>query len=161
MRRHPQPLSAATESPEINIVLFGFLLNYPWEMIQSPLFEGERMASHWDAVKTCTKAAAGDSLILLVSYWAIAAAARNRWWFVGATAIQKMGFVAIGLAITIVLERLATSSLIPGWGWSYSEVMPVVPGLDVAAVPLLQWAILPLLAIWLVRRQLSGSAPSG
>jgi len=26
--------------PEINIVIFGFLLNFVWEMLQVPLFEG-------------------------------------------------------------------------------------------------------------------------
>lgn len=35
--------------------------------------------------------------------------------------------------------------------------MPVVPFLEVGLAPLLQWILLPPIALWIVRRQLTGS----
>jgi hypothetical protein len=60
------------------------------------------------------------------------------------------------LAITTAIERLALGGL---WmqGWSYSPLMPVVPGLGVGLSPLVQWLVLPPLLIWLVRRQLTSN----
>ncbi len=50
--------------PKANVLLFGFLLNFPWEFIQAPLFDGMAGAPHWEAVKSCTSAALGDAVIM-------------------------------------------------------------------------------------------------
>ena len=71
------------------------------------------------------------------------------------TARQAAGFVAVGLAITLVVEWLATRVL---HRWAYAGAMPVVPVLPVLGVgvsPLLQWLVLPPLVLWFVRRQLT------
>jgi len=34
----------------------------------------------------------------------------------------------------------------------YSDLMPVIPGLEVRVSPLLQWAVIPVLALWVARR---------
>jgi hypothetical protein len=62
------------------------------------------------------------------------------------------GFVAVGLLITIVMERLATGLFAR---WAYADAMPVVPLLEVGLSPLLQWIVLPPLIVWFVRRQLT------
>lgn len=141
------------DSPELNLFLFGVLLNYAWELTQAPLYEGVATAAYWTVVKGCARATFGDGLILLIAYWSVAAATRDRRWFARPDRLRLAGFVGIGIAITIVLERLALQSTFAGWGWRYSEAMPVVPGIGVGLTPLLQWLILPLIAIWLVRRQ--------
>ena len=61
-------------------------------------------------------------------------------------------FVAIGVAITLVLEWLATGPL---GRWEYAEAMPIVPLLGVGLSPVLQWILLPPLVAWFVRRQLT------
>lgn len=151
MPRRPQSL---TWTPEFNVALFAFLLNLPWELWQVPLFEHMPLAPHWEAVKTCSKAAAGDAAIALVAYWAVAMVVRDRSWVVVPTAARMLGFTVCGLAITIAIERLALARL---WmqDWSYSPLMPVVPGLGVGLSPLFQWLVLPPLLIWLLRRQLT------
>ncbi len=47
----PKRLSSLARSPEIILGGFAFLLSFPWEMIQSPLFEGMVDTPHWDGVK--------------------------------------------------------------------------------------------------------------
>ena len=36
--------------------------------------------------------------------------------------------------------------------WQYSELMPVVPIVDVGLSPLLQWVLLPPASLWVARR---------
>ena len=113
-------------------------------------------ASHWEAVKTCSRAAAGDAVIALVAYWAVALVVRHRDWIVVPTASRVLGFTACGSVITIAIERLALGGL---WvqDWAYSPLMPIVPGIGVGLSPLVQWLALPPLLIWLVRRQLAST----
>ena len=142
------------DSPELNLFMFGVLLNYAWELTQAPLYEGAATAAYWTVVKGCARATFGDGVILLIAYWSVAAVTSDRRWLAGLDRLRLAGFVGIGIAITIVLERLALQSTFAGWGWRYSEAMPVVPGIGVGLTPLLQWLILPLTTLWLVRRQI-------
>ena len=151
-------LQALTWTPEFNVALFAFLLNLPGEIWQAPLFEGMAVAPHWDAVKVCSRAAVGDAVIALVAYAAVALVLRNRAWVVSPSTPGVLGFMACGLTITAVIERLAVDG---AWmqGWSYSPLMPVVPGIGVGLSPLVQWFVLPPAVIGLVRRQLTSATP--
>lgn len=138
--------------PEVNVAIFAFLLNYPWEFLQVPFFAEMATAPHWDAVRFCTRATLGDVGIALVSFWAVAAIARSRDWILRPTLRQVVAFAAGGIAITVAFEWLATEV----WGrWAYGAAMPTVPLLGTGILPLLQWAILPPLIVWFVRRQLT------
>lgn len=143
-------LHRVLRQPEFNVVLFGFLVNLPWEFLQVPFFRQMATAIHWPAVKECTAAAAGDAVILLVAFWVVAAAAGTRTWMMELSWARLLGFVAIGLLATIAIERHATAV----GRWEYSEAMPVAPLLQVGVVPLVQWLVLPLVVVWLVRRQI-------
>lgn len=145
------PLRRVLEAPEANVAVFAFLLDYPWEFLQVPLFRGMAAAPHWEAVKFCTGATLGDAVIAVVAFWGVAAAAGTRRWILRPSAAQVAGFVAIGLAITLALEWLATGPL---GRWEYAEAMPVVPLIGVGLAPALQWILLPPLVAWFVRRQL-------
>lgn len=148
-------LTAVTWLPEFNVVLFAFLLNYPWEFIQAPLFEGMAERPHWQAVKTCTQAALGDAVIMLIAFWGVAALNRSRAWIAAAGRRDVGIFLAIGVAITVAIEWMVQH----GWwltSWNYSASMPVLPGLEVGLVPVLQWLVLPPLVSVLVGRQLRG-----
>lgn len=96
-------------------------------------------------------AAAGDAVILVVAFWLIAAAVGTRTWLMKLTWVRLVGFLAVGLLATTAIERYATAV----GRWQYSEAMPVAPFLQVGVVPLLQWLVLPLLVVWLVRRQIA------
>ena len=98
----------------------------------------------------------GDVVIMLIAFWVVAAIGRSRQWIAKPKRGQILLFVALGVLITVVIESLAPRGL---WfdGWSYSPLMPIVPGLGIGLSPLLQWIILPLLLVWFVRRQLAGA----
>ena len=146
--------------PEFNVAFFALLLNFPWEILQGPLFEGMANAPHWIIVKVCSWATLGDALIMLVAYWLVAAQARSRHWMMSPTNFQLLLFVTVGVVITVMIEWLALRGLWFG-EWKYSPLMPVIPGIGVGLSPLLQWIALPPLAVWLVRRQLADTHLEG
>ena len=146
-------LSAITWLPEVNVALFALLLNFPWEFIQAPLFEGMATAPHWQAVKGCARAALGDAVIALIAYWSIAVPCANRDWIANPKTPQVLAFLAVGMLITAGIEWLAVRGL---WmtPWAYATAMPVLPGLGIGLAPFLQWLVLPLMLIGIVGRQL-------
>ncbi len=140
--------------PEIPLAGFGFLLHFAWEMMQVPWFDGMLEASHGTVVWLCTRATFGDVLILVVAFWAGSAAVRQRQWLIPGLLVPALVTIAMGVLITVVFEWLATGMLDR---WSYADNMPVVPGVGIGLTPLLQWLILPPLALWLARRHILGS----
>lgn len=146
-----------TDLPEFNVFVFAFLLNYPWELLQAPLYKGMPEAAHWNAIQVCTVATLGDSVIMLLAYWSAALLVRDRWWIARPRLTPILTMIGVGVAITVVLERLAVVSDDPNWGWRYAEAMPIVPMLGIGLTPFLQWVILPLLLVWFIKRQLAGA----
>ena len=141
------------QGPATNVAIFAFLLNLPWEFLQSPLYQSMRDAPHWEAVQRCTLATLGDVAIMVFAYECIALAHRYQHWFERPTVGRLSGFIAIGVLVTIVMERLALID--PTHGWKYASAMPIIPLLGVGLAPVMQWIVLPLLAIWFVNRQLT------
>jgi hypothetical protein len=139
------------DAPETNIAIFSFLLNLAWEFWQSPFFEGLAQAQHWQAVIMCTRAALGDICISLIAFWSVSLAARGRRWVIDPTRWQMVTFVVVGLVVTATLEVLATGVL---HRWSYASEMPVLRGIGIGLLPVMQWLLLPTLVLWFVRRQL-------
>lgn len=138
--------------PEVNVGIFALLLNFVWEIAQVPLFEGMALAGHWRAIQVCARATLGDVGIALIAFWAVAVVCGSRGWILRPTTSQVIGFVVVGVVITIVMEWLATHVLCR---WAYAASMPVIPALDVGVSPLLQWVALPPVVVWFVRRQLT------
>jgi hypothetical protein len=141
-------------APELHVAHFSFLLNLPWEFLQVPLYMGMPAMPHWKAVQACTQAALGDVVIALTAYWAVAVWHRRRDWLRGYGAKECLGFVLVGVGITVALEWYAT---LVSQRWEYAPLMPRVPWLGTGLSPLLQWLILPPLMLWMSRRQLLGS----
>ncbi len=137
--------------PELNIVFFSFLLNFVWEALQTPFFVDIN-----DKINTiiwyrfhCTL---GDVVITLVCFWLVALITKSRSWFLNPTRNRLLLFVAFGVSYTIFSE-IKNVSLNKLWG--YSDLMPVIPSVEVGIIPLIQWIIVPPLLIFIVRRQLS------
>jgi len=149
----PRPwLRAVRDLPELNIALFAFLLNFVWEMFQIVLYQGMKETPHSEAVLTCTQATLGDVGIALAAFWSVAWLDGGRQWPHRPTAARVAGFALIGILVTIAFKLLATRA----WKlWSYSQLMPVIPLLEISLVPLVQWMVLPPFIIWFVHRQLT------
>ena len=152
-RRGGRTLRAVTGMPEWNVAIFALLLNFPWEVLQAPLFAGMAEAPFFEAIKGCSQGTLGDMVIMLIAYEGVSLVARSRAWVLTPSRRHLALFIAIGVSITAVIEGLATRG---HWvqNWTYSPNMPVVPGVNIGVTPLLQWVVLPLLVVWFVRRQL-------
>jgi hypothetical protein len=150
---------AAIASPEATVAIFALLLNFPWEILQAPLFAGMASSPHAEATRACLRATIGDMVIMLGSYAVVAVGWRNRRWMVTANGAQLALFIGIGLSVTVLIEWLAAQGR---WvsTWSYLPAMPLLPGTGIGLMPVWQWLTLPLLTVWFVRRQLAGSTIS-
>ncbi|MDN3519827.1 hypothetical protein QWY84_19670 [Aquisalimonas lutea] len=146
-----RPRRGVLELPEFNVVLFAWLLNYPWEFLQVPFFRDMPTADHWEAIVLCTRAAGGDTLIALFAFWVVALAWRKRGWVLRPHSGHVAAFVLVGVAVTVGFEWHAT---VVADRWAYASRMPVVPVIGTGLSPLLQWIVLPPLVVWLVRRQI-------
>ena len=118
-------------------------------MWQIPFFEGMAEAPHWEGVKRCTRATVGDVVIAVMAFSVGSLHARSRQWFVASDRRDVVVFIGVGLVATVVLEKLSTGMLNR---WEYGSLMPVVPWIDVGAVPLLQWLVLPPIELIALRR---------
>ena len=140
------------DRPELNVIIFAFLLNFVWEFWQVPFYQGISSDPHWQATKVCSLAAIGDAAITLLAFWVVAVVARTREWVLRPFPMHVVIFAVAGMAVTVVGEWVATEQL--HW-WAYADRMPTLPLLGTGLLPLLQWVILPPLVTWFVRRQLA------
>lgn len=140
-------------SPEFNIALFSFLLHFVWEFVQAPTYAGMIEMNHWDGIKLCMSATFGDVGFALTAFLLTSLAARSRKWYDTPTAGQYLLYLGVGIALTVGFEHYYTQISLR---WTYSELMPLVPPLGTGLSPLLQWLIIPLIALWLTRTQIAG-----
>jgi hypothetical protein len=145
-------LQSLLHSPECNIAVFAFLLNFFWEVQQMPFFQLPPELSCQARVYNCTWATLGDVGIALLAFWTVAALALSRQWLRHPKSLQVGVFVFVGILVTVVFEFLATGLLDL---WQYADIMPVIPLLGTGLLPFLQWIIVPLLTICFARKQLA------
>ena len=137
-------------APEINISIFGFLLNFIWEIWQAPLFRSMDNLTHFETTIHCTQATLGDVVILLVAFWIIALTAKSRSWIIHPKTIQVTGFITIGIVITVVVEAISIHVLNR---WQYAAAMPTLPILGAGITPILQWLIIPPIVVFMKLRR--------
>lgn len=140
-------------TPEWVAALYLFLLHFVWEMLQTPFFAEMQTMAHWPATLFCLRATIGDVAIGVGAFCTAALMQRDRGWFLSPTRPGLLAFLAVGVAATIGLELNA----IARGRWSYSALMPVIPGLNVGLVPILQWLLLPWPLLFLLRRHHVGA----
>ena len=116
-----------------------------WEILQLPFY------TLWTTGTTQQKAfavlhcAAGDAMIAGLSLLAaLALFGRPKWPHANAFRVYWTTLV-LGGGYTIFSEWLTT--VVRG-SWSYSELMPVLPLTGTGLAPLLQWLVVPPLALW-------------
>lgn len=116
----------------------GVLVNYPWELAQTPLYEGmgdlRRMFWH------CFAASLGDGLLMLLIFGVGWAVLKRRDWYVQPRIRGYALMLAAGLVIATAVEWVAVGI---ARQWNYSDRMPVVPLLGVGLAPVAQMLFLP------------------
>jgi hypothetical protein len=119
--------------------------NYPWELAESPLYEGmgDFGAMWWH----CFVASLGDGLLVLFILAAGWIAFGRTGWFVSPGVAGYGLMLAVGLVIAVAVEWIALRVE----RWSYAATMPLVPGLGVGVVPVAQMVVLPPLVFRIAR----------
>lgn len=135
--------------PEIQLLMLALPLHLLWEVAQFPLYtvwhEGDWSYILYGLVH-CTL---GDLLIMLSVFWLLAMSNRTRDWVYRSPVILNVFlFTALGLSYTIYSEILNTRIT---QTWGYTELMPIVPFIEVGGMPFMQWVLIPPVLIWLMR----------
>ena len=120
-------------------------VNYLWELGQSPLYLPPSRLS--DMLWHCFVASLGDGAIIGLIYGACAILFRERDGYI------RMSLPRWGVVLT---ANLAVGTLVEWAGlrlqrWSYADTMPLLPGLGVGLLPILQMLVLPPLVFWVCR----------
>ena len=136
-----------------SVYVLSFSLNFAWEMLQMSLFRGvDWSPASW---ALCTAASLGDAAFSAAAYAVLAFRHRDARWVCGRDARDVLLVIAAGVLTSAVGEWVARTL---GW-WSYSPLMPLVPGLGVGVAPLVQLAILAVVTFEVLRAL--GRAHSG
>ena len=122
-------------------------INYVWEIAQSFLFVG--MGSIRAVLWHCFVASLGDGVILCIIHGVGWGVFRRADWFARAGASQYGVMLGAGLVIASAMEWVAVHVL---HRWAYTDLMPVVPGLDIGVIPVLQMLVLPPLVFMAVAK---------
>jgi len=120
-------------------------VNYAWELAQTPLYVGVIFPA---AIWHCFVSSLGDGLLVLFLFAAVATVMRSPDWYIRPSAQSYLTMAAVGLTVGLAVEW---------WGlhiarrWQYSELMPVIHGTGIGAVPVLQMLLLPPAIFWVLR----------
>jgi hypothetical protein len=129
----------------LRYLLFMALGNLVWEFAQMPLYTIWQTGSAVGIVYAAIHCTVGDLLIatttLLVSIFVFG----KRQWPKSRYMSVAGSTIISGLCYTVFSEWL---NIDVRAAWAYSDLMPVIPVLDVGLSPFSQWIVLPILAFW-------------
>ncbi len=132
--------------PEVRLVGAAFVLDAIWELLQSPLYADHDRGLLY-LLRTRLHCTAGDVLISLAVFLLTSLAFRSRYWFLIPRLLPRAVFVVGGLSYTTFSEWFNTRVAL---AWEYAPAMPRILG--VGLLPLLQWIIIPLVLLAVLRR---------
>ncbi len=120
-----------------SITVCSFILHFAWEMLQMPLFIN--MSPGWQSTLFCTLASVADTIMVLLIYYGFASLYNNNWWMIRPRPYRLiiLVFAGGGGAALAELRHINLGT------WVYSTHMPIIPGLKVGLVPVLQFMFLP------------------
>ena len=132
---------------------FAAAANLVWEIVQLPLYTIWRAGSPYDLAVAVAHCTGGDVLIAAVSLalaWLMVG--RRQW---PARRYGRVGAVAVvlGVAYTVFSERYNVGVRAT---WAYSDLMPMVPFLDVGLSPVAQWIVIPIAGFLWAGRAIAG-----
>ena len=139
-----------TGNIEFNIIFFSLLLHTFWEGLHSYFYIfPDGLAAY---PRFCWFCVSGDVLIALGTFFLVGLIHKKRKWILDPSKQQVVIFVLSGVVFTIISEFVHVNTK---GTWQYSELMPLIPLIDVGISPLVQWIVIPLALIFIIRRQLN------
>jgi len=127
-------------------------LHLAWEIVQLPLYAIWSRGSPAEIVWAVLHCTVGDVLIALGALVAAVLLLGDLQWPRGGALQVAAAAFAFGVGYTVYSEWLNTSVRA---AWAYAEAMPVLPPFGTGLTPLLQWLVVPPLALWLTQRRMS------
>jgi hypothetical protein len=120
------------------VFVFAVIINYPWELAHSPLYEGmgDFSLARWH----CFVAGLGDGLLVLLIFGAGWVALRRSDWFVNPGRRGYFVMLTFGLVIGVGVEWTAVLVMERR---AYAPRMPVIPIFNVGLTPVAQMLALP------------------
>lgn len=119
------------------------VLNLLWEAAQLPLYTVWAAAPREYLALAVLHCTAGDLAIALSSLVLAALPFAQKERPTIRSALVMAATVVLGIGYTIFSEWL---NVHVRKTWAYSDLMPVLPGLDIGLSPLLQWLVVPILS---------------
>ena len=129
--------------------------NLVWEIAQLPLYTLWTVGTRAEIVFAVLHCTGGDAMIAVVALGMALVLTRARSWPAERRLAVTLTATAIGAAYTVFSEWLNVD--VRGT-WGYAPAMPRLPLLGTGLAPLLQWLVLPPLAMLMVRRAASRTA---
>lgn len=125
------------------------VVNLIWETLQLPLYTIWTTGSSHDIAFAVVHCSVGDVMIALGALALALVTAR----VMGLTARNHQRVmlltIAFGIGYTVYSEWL---NITVRSNWAYSPMMPIVPVINTGLSPLLQWIVIPGLALTLARK---------
>lgn len=125
--------------------LTAFIMNFIWEMVQMPFFRDMSFADPDDWL-LCFLAALSDGIIVVAIFFIGRLFFKSFHWADHLNLPKTIYLLAIGFLIAVYFEVKALHI----GEWSYSELMPIIPFLDIGLLPTVQMMLLPMLSYKLV-----------
>lgn len=124
-------------------LLLSFILNFAWEVLQGPLYNGFTFSfSH---IAFCGLASVADAVMVMLIYFSFAVIYKNPLWIKHINFQRTIMLVLVG-GIGAILSEMRHLSL---GNWSYAASMPLLPFAHAGVSPTLQFIILPSLIFFL------------
>ena len=134
--------------PEIRLVVLALPIQLLWEVAQFPLYDVWHENSWSYILYGLIHCTLGDVLIMLSAYWLVAFVNRSRYWYRRGLFRNGLLFTLIGAGYTIYSE-IVNVHIKQTWG--YTELMPIVPVIEIGGMPFLQWLLIPPVLLGLMR----------
>lgn len=131
-------------------LLFVAIANLAWEFAHLPLYTVWETGTLRDNAIAAIHCTGGDILIALTAVMLALLLSGDSTWPASRSRLVTALTVAFGLAYTLFSEWLNVEVR---QQWAYSELMPVIPIVDVGLSPVLQWIVIPLAGLHFALRR--------
>lgn len=135
------------------------VLHLVWEVAQLPLYTIWRKGSAGEIAFAVLHCTAGDVVIATLVLIAALVAVGSAGWPANGFRAVAVAVVSLGVGYTVYSEWINT---VVRNSWAYADSMPTLPVLGTGLSPLLQWLIVPAVALWAATRlgTSTGSSPA-